>query len=85
MCCSESTEQVLRSKHPGEGTGVTDLPTGLTWKSRYLHAVRSTPGARGGAFAGRKLSSASATGELNCQALAHEVGSMEGCGNISNY
>jgi hypothetical protein len=60
--------------------GITDLPAGLTWKSRDLHAVRCTSGTRSSTFISSKsIAIASSTSELNGQALAHEVRTVKGC------
>jgi hypothetical protein len=59
---------------------MTDLPAGLTWKSRDLHAVRSTSGTRSSTLiSSESIASASSTSELNHQTLAHEGGTVEGC------
>jgi hypothetical protein len=64
----------------GEESRVTDLPTGIAWKSRDLHAVSSAAGSGSGALArGAKVASFAVTGatsELDGKALAHEVGSI---------
>lgn len=59
--------------------GITDLPAGLTWKSRDLHAVRCTSGTRSSTFiSSESIAIASSTSELNCQALTHEVRTVKG-------
>ena len=64
----------------GRGSGrVTDLPARIIGKSTDLHAMRSAAGPRGvGALVIKSASFtvAGASGKLNCQALAHEVGSV---------
>jgi hypothetical protein len=75
----ESQEQYFRSKNPDEGTGITDLPAGLTWKSRNLHAMRSTSGTGSSTLcSSKRVPIASATSKLNRQTLAHEVRTVEG-------
>ena len=70
----------MRSKSPDEGTGITDLPAGFTWKSRYLHTMRSASGSRSSTLSvGKSITIASATSKLNSEAFAHEVRPMEGC------
>jgi len=55
------------------------LPAGLTWKSRYLHAMRSTSWTWSIALCiGEGITGARTTSKLNGQALTHEVRAMEG-------
>lgn len=58
---------------------LTDLPAGFIWESSNLHAVRSASRAGSSALVGAeraRISIARPSGELDRQALAHEVGSI---------
>lgn len=62
----------------------TDLPTGIAWESRNLHAVggstrprrRALLVAEAAARAGGTLPVSGPAGELDGQALSHEIGSI---------
>jgi hypothetical protein len=65
---------------------MTDLPAGLTRKSRNLHAVRSTSGTRSSALVSSKgITIASSTSELNRKTFTHEVRTVEGYGDVIVY
>jgi hypothetical protein len=75
----------VRSNSPDEGRGITDLPTGLSWKASDLHAVRRTSGTGSNTLgSGKCITVASTTSELNGQAFAHKVGTMESCEEIGS-
>jgi len=66
-----------------EAKELTDLPAGLIRKPADLHAVRSATGPWRGVplriiatAAAALLTMTIASGKLDCQALAHEVGSI---------
>jgi len=59
--------------------GLTDLPAGFIGKSADLHAMRSAARPGGGVaiiVESTRLTVAVASGELDSQALTHEVGSI---------
>jgi len=64
----------------GEGSRVTDLPAGIARESGDLHAVSSATRTGNGALAmAAQVASFTVTGatcELDCEALAHEIGSI---------
>ena len=60
--------------------GVTDLPAGLSWKARDLHAMRGTSGTRGSTLLlSKRIAWTGTTSKLDSEAFTHEVGTVEGC------
>ena len=64
-----------------EARALTDLPAGIIGKSSDLHAMGGAARARGTAFVvvSTWLTVAGTAGKLDCEALAHEVGSILRC------